>query len=371
MLFRGYFGLRSLRPAFVAVIVLFAVYLVLSRTLHPPRSVQPIDLNPGKKSLQDVTALCQAYGYKPYKKQLQGRPRKVYDMFLISTELDWLEIRLNTLAPYVDHFVIVEAPTTFTGLAKPLYLQDHWSNFTTFHRKIIHRVVEDPGAIVGPRAWDHEDFLRNSLMTHVFPGLDDSQAPRHGDVLIVSDIDEVVRPDTLQILRHCDFPARLTLRSAFYYYSFQWQHRGEQWAHPQATQYRGAATIKPQDLRISSGGPGWWLFGKWQRWRQKGELWNAAWHCSSCFATLAEMQAKMHGFSHSSWATPENTNPETIVQRVRNGLDLFGRQGENYDRVVDNLDVPQYVLEHDSKFRYMLDRDKEDAAFLDYYQSTA
>jgi len=66
--------------------------------------------------------------------------------------------------------------------------------------------------------------------------------------------------------------AQVTLRSQFYYYSFQWQHRGEQWAHPQATYYDGVTgTVEPEHLRN----------GKADR-----EMFNAGRHCSSCMPSL-------------------------------------------------------------------------------------
>ena len=52
---------------------------------------------------------------------------KIFDAFLFFNELELLEIRLNTLAPYVDYFVITEADVTFSGKPKPLYYQQNKS----------------------------------------------------------------------------------------------------------------------------------------------------------------------------------------------------------------------------------------------------
>ena len=46
---------------------------------------------------------------------------KVFDVFLFCYELDLLEIRLNLLDPYVDHFVISESKKTHSGIDKELY----------------------------------------------------------------------------------------------------------------------------------------------------------------------------------------------------------------------------------------------------------
>lgn len=78
---------------------------------------------------------------------------------------------------------------------------------------------------------------------------------------------------------------------------------------------------------------------------------------------------KMNSFSHQGWNLKEYRDKATLVRRVRKGEDLFGREGEVYDRVEKNGDVPPYMLgefEREGRFRYMLDRDAEDGAFEDY-----
>ncbi|KAF7196654.1 Beta-1,4-mannosyl-glycoprotein 4-beta-N-acetylglucosaminyltransferase [Pseudocercospora fuligena] len=320
------------------------------------------------ESAAELKALCKTRGFSPY----QAGPathRKVYDLFLFSHELDWLEIRLNTMAPYVDYFVIVEAPTTFTGVPKPLHLQDNWSRFSQFHGQIIHKVVTDPGKVLGTSTWTHEDFFRDSLFNSVFPTLLYSEKEaQEGDVLLISDVDEIPKPDTLNVLRHCQFPDRLTLRSRFYYYSFQWLHIGEEWPHPQATTYHGLSeTLTPNHLRNGVGSvsriPFWSAL---LRWYQKTSIPDAAWHCSSCFSTIEEMRTKMSSFSHTPLNTEENRDEKTMLERVRKGLDLFGRAGERYARVENNQDVPKYILDHGAKFKYLLNRDGEDAGFTDW-----
>lgn len=151
--------------------------------------------------------------------------RKVHDLVLMSTEFDWLEIRLPTSAPHVDYFILVESPATFAEKPKPLHLKENWHLFEAFHHKIIYRGVYDP--IVSSRIWDHEDYFRDSLLTEVFPSLVGSaKEAKPGDVPLVSDMDKIVRPGAMLLLRCCDIPARLILRTHFYYYSFQWLHRG-------------------------------------------------------------------------------------------------------------------------------------------------
>ena len=95
-----------------------------------------------------------------------------------------------------------------------------------------------------------------------------AQAPNEGDVLLVGDIDEMPRVETLTALRNCAFPPRVTLRIQTYYYSYQWLHRGEMWHHPQATYFNGTNTVRPGSLRVD---------------KADEELFMSGWHCDSCF----------------------------------------------------------------------------------------
>lgn len=365
--------IRTLSSAALLCLVMglwVAIDHELSRNHYLSTDLIHLPLKSGKSekvvlSPSEVERTCHANGFAPAK--AQSSQSKVYDLVLMSTELDWLEIRLHTLSDYVDYFVIIESPTTFTGKPKPLHLRKNWDLFKDFHHKIIYRVVKDP--IQSPRIWDHEDYFRNGLFTAVFPSLEGTaQEAKYGDVLIVSDMDEIIRPGVMLLLRHCAIPARLTLRTEFYYYSFQWRHRGPQWAHPDATIYRGPETLMPNDLRQGLLGNGRTPIAVFRRWWDRGTLWNAGWHCSSCFATVAEMHTKMHSFSHQGWNTAENRDSSTLIDRVRHGLDLFGRADELYDEFEDNKDVPSYITaqyEQKGRFGYLLDRNGEDAGFDD------
>jgi hypothetical protein len=80
-------------------------------------------------SPNDAKVICHAHGFS-VETGLKGK-RKVYDLTLISTELDWLEIRLHTLSLYVDYFVVIKSPTTFTG-------KQTWAQYIVLTILIIH-----------------------------------------------------------------------------------------------------------------------------------------------------------------------------------------------------------------------------------------
>lgn len=117
---------------------------------------------------------------------------KIYDCFPFYNELDLLDLRLAELYDHVDHFVIVEATTTFQSNPKQLYLKDNWDRYAKYHDKMIHIVVDDaPG---DPDAWVNDIFQRNSIMR----GLDSADPE---DIIIIEDADEILRPEVIDHMR--------------------------------------------------------------------------------------------------------------------------------------------------------------------------
>lgn len=276
--------------------------------------------------------------------------RKIYDLMLINTELDWLDIRLGQMSPHVDYFVIIESDITFQDTHKPLHVAENWSRFSKYHSKMIRHTLNTT-SVQFKNTWAREEFSRNAMYDQVLPHLTGEMAPQLGDVILVSDVDELPKPAALTALRNCRFPKRLTLQSEMYYYSFQWRQRSV-WGHPEATFYDGMDTVRPNDLRMTG--------------KDKETMYHASWHCSYCFATIAEFVTKVKSFSHKELNNEKNTDPKEIVAKVRGGVDLYERKEEHYDRVENNRDVPDWLERNRGEWGYIFDRDGADAGFRDW-----
>ena len=61
----------------------------------------------------------------------------IVDCFPFFNELDILEIRLNSLAPYVDRFVLTECNVTHSGNQKPLFFAENKERFKIRNKKIV------------------------------------------------------------------------------------------------------------------------------------------------------------------------------------------------------------------------------------------
>jgi hypothetical protein len=66
----------------------------------------------------------------------------IWDLVPFFNEIEILALRLETLDPVVDKFVICEATQTHSGKPKPLLLQENGHRFAKWAHKIKHVVVE-------------------------------------------------------------------------------------------------------------------------------------------------------------------------------------------------------------------------------------
>lgn len=118
----------------------------------------------------------------------------IADAITLNNELDILEIRLETLNPLVDKFVIVEAELTQTLLPKPLHFSLNSARFERYKDKIVHIAVkaeECPENDSNP--WNMENFQRNCIARGLARcGMED------GDVVLIGDCDEIPRPEALE-----------------------------------------------------------------------------------------------------------------------------------------------------------------------------
>ncbi len=258
-------------------------------------------------SLEAAAQFCANFRLAPLARE-EAAARRIYDLLLVNTELEMLDVRFGQMSAGVDYFVVLEADRTFTDKPKPLFVQDNWARFAAYHGQIIRRTM-DLGADSFKDTWGRETASRNALYEQVVPFLTGDEAAAAGDVLLVSDVDEMFKPETLRALRNCDVPDLVTARSRMFYYSFQWL-QDQTWDHPQATLYQGPAgtTRLPNDVRAHSDGG--FVFP------------DGGWHCSYCFSTLAEIIEKIISFSHTEMDQPQFKDPVKIIDRVRNGKDM-------------------------------------------------
>ena len=129
---------------------------------------------------------------------------KIIDCFIFYNELDLLTYRFNLLNNIVDYFIIVESTHTFTGKEKKLFFNENKHLFEKFTNKIIHIIVHDfpykynNVNIDSNDVWNNEFFQRNAISR----GINYIENLVEYDVIIISDLDEIPDPHTLDKIKN-------------------------------------------------------------------------------------------------------------------------------------------------------------------------
>ncbi|XP_047944115.1 beta-1,4-mannosyl-glycoprotein 4-beta-N-acetylglucosaminyltransferase-like isoform X1 [Salvia hispanica] len=285
--------------------------------------------------------LCRAHGWS-----VLSEPRCVFDAIIFSNELDLLEIRWKELYPYVTKFVILEANTTFTGIPKPLFFAENRGRFAFAESKIVHGVfpgrVAADGSREDPFKLEEEHRISMNYLLRGLAGIS------YGDLLIISDADEIPSPHTIKLLQWCaEIPHVLHLEMRNYLYSFEFPVDYSSW--------RATAHV----------------FGPWTQYKHSRQtdtlLSDSGWHCSFCFRYLSDFVFKMTAYSHAGRVRSEDFLKHSRIQKlICKGDDLFDMLPEEYTfknmikkmgsipRSASAVHIPAYLIEKADKFRFLL-----------------
>jgi hypothetical protein len=167
---------------------------------------------------------------------------KIYDCFLFFNEFEILEIRLEELYEHVDHFVLLEASETFSGLKKPFYFEETKEKYKRFIDKIIHIKLNETVSTDNP--WVREHFQRDQLIQ----GLENC-APN--DIILLSDVDKCISGDQVELLKE-ELAAHSPI--GFYHQPYRYflnrkDPNISQWAGLVALYYKQLAQSSPQKIR--------------------------------------------------------------------------------------------------------------------------
>jgi beta-1,4-mannosyl-glycoprotein beta-1,4-N-acetylglucosaminyltransferase len=226
---------------------------------------------------------------------------KLIDCFLYNNELELLQIRLRLLDPVVEKFVIVWAAETFTGRRKAAHFPSD-DPIVAAHAAKIELITIDK--LIGHTAWDKENYSRNLLARAA-----DGAAPE--DLLLISDVDEIPRPDLLRRLRDAKLGHARVLALDYFNFKFNYQLvHGTQavWPGPIVCAVRDLST--PQALRDV-------------RWRYMDDpqrcLFDAGWHFS--FLTHNDdVTDKLGSYSHQEAEVQQRREAIGGLIRSRTGF---------------------------------------------------
>ncbi len=258
---------------------------------------------------------------------------KIVDCFIYYNELDLLNYRLHILNEQVDYFVLVESTHTHSGKEKELIYENNKEMFQSFHHKIIHVIVDDfpykyPNINYDNKSdnsdsWHNERFQRNCIVRGI-----EKLSLNDDDVIIISDLDEIPDPYTLQKIKNNEISITLNaLNMNFYYYNLN-SKKEMMWNFSKILLYKYfneliQKKITCSDIRLNHIyiNPVEYIIN------------NGGWHLSY-FGDAHFIKNKLEHFAHQEFNNNEYANVEKIEQRITSGIDLFERSiHENLVRI--------------------------------------
>jgi hypothetical protein len=263
---------------------------------------------------------------------------KVYDVFPFFNELDILELRLAELYDSVDCFVLVESSVTFTGKPKEYIFEKNKDRFAPWMDKIRHVKVDDTPETDDP--WVREKFQRSAGSR----GLSDAEPE---DIIIVSDCDEIPRPELIDLIKE---DANNYDRYLLYIPQFNFKLNYMKFF--DRSRHRQIVITK---------------FGKFsdpQREREHTFFWNplapntvevdhGGWH----FTFMGDDQhckTKFSSYSHTEVNVPAVVDNFNIDWMIRNKFGFEADNKERYEYVVVDDYFPQYVRNNLDKYHHLI-----------------
>lgn len=112
------------------------------------------------------------------------RPPRIFNLLPYYNERELLDLRMDEMGDWVDHFVIVEATETFTGKPKPLNFANERGRYEARGDQLLNVGVEFPS--YAGAAWTRDFYQRDMAITALTGRL------RPDDIILITDADEIV-----------------------------------------------------------------------------------------------------------------------------------------------------------------------------------
>lgn len=262
---------------------------------------------------------------------------KIVDSFLFYNELDLLEYRLSILNEYVDYFILVESPYTFTGKQKKLYYQENKERFDKYNDKIIYINATNPPFIFpninydANNQWQNEYYQRCQIALGIGKILSDLN---NEDIIITSDVDEIPNPNILQKIKNNTLPYDMSnlnrLQLDMYYYNLKFRvGDGANWHGIKLLNVKTYKDIKLtfQQMRV------------WEHTHNVPIIKNGGWHLSY-FGDKDFIKNKIIAFSHQEYNNNNYLNDNYLENVLKNGINLLGGLDLQYIPINENNNLP-------------------------------
>ena len=251
----------------------------------------------------------------------------IIDCFVFYDELDILEIRLNSLNPYVNRFVLCEMPWTHTLEAKRLYFNENKERFKEFN--ITHLIAEDPFSfewkVIGKHKyksglWKNEYYQREYLQHGII-----NCHPE--DIILLSDLDEIPN------LENYHYGSEGAFKQKMYYYYLNCFTNQRRW--------KGTIAIKKKHIGVLNS-------VRDERNNIPTIVQDGGWHFSH-MGSIERLKKRISIKVDTKFATKENI--DALKERRKNLIDPYARTDEKF--TIEMPNGPKWLLENKDKYGEM------------------
>ena len=220
-----------------------------------------------------------------------------------------LAFRLEELYDIVDYFVIVELTKTHTGKDKELYFENNKKLFEKYMDKIIHVIEPVPNNLITGEDWIIEFYHRKCISKGI-----DRLNLENGDLLIISDADEIINREVLKDFRKTGINQMYKPYLHIYYYNLRCKLTGgnrTKWKKTKIVDYKTyCKTYKCDCQKIRD-----------SEYAKKIE--NGGWHFSF-FGNVGQIQDKINNVSEHNLFN-DKKSIEHINSCIENNRDILHR----------------------------------------------
>ena len=271
---------------------------------------------------------------------------KIFDCFMFNNEEKLLEIRLNVLNKFVDHFVIIESEETHSGNKKKITFEI--DKYPKFKEKIIYKKINS--FPVSLNSWQKENYQRNYIVNCLNQANGD-------DIVMISDLDEIPNLENVNLNNYNE--KIIVFNQRLFFYKMNFGANAANWHGTRACQkkflkspqwLRNLKTHKKYKLyRLDK-----LLFSKNYE-RSFKIINNGGWHFT-WLGNLDFIKNKLRSFAHTELNNPIIINDNYIKECIDNLKPIEIKQKIKINKLsINKINLPAYVVENIDKYRSLLD----------------
>ena len=294
---------------------------------------------------------------------------QIFDCFMYFNEDVVLELRLNYLDKFVDHFVIIES--TFNHRGQKKNLNFNIRNFSKFEKKIKYFVLDSqpPNLEIINKDDSEDDKSKKYILNgykrdhfqrnYISNGIKDAN---QGDMIIVSDIDEIPNLEKLDFRKIQD--DLIFFNQKMCYYKFNLYQKDYNWTGSRACKKKNL--LSPQWIRDIKPKK----YSKWRldtyfskhKYSNISLINNGGWHFSY-LNTPELIEQKLKSYTHHREYDLNPIGIENIENRIKNRTSVYNLSSDKRDNqfaegvklaIMDNEDLPSYIYQNLNQYKEWL-----------------